>query len=121
MRSNLDQTLGRLLQEVAAGTEPQISPVSCGFCLPWRWKGSSVRTDLMMGSRVCPWAKAAIAPTHRSVLQVQGESPSGAVGRRRQRGMGRDVFCTACAVVLCKGREAIEPEMFVCLFVLVGE
>lgn len=75
----------------------------------------------MMGSRVCPWAKAAIAPTHPSVMLVQGESPSGVMGRRRQRGMGRDVFCTACAVVLCKGREAIKPEMFVCWFVLVGE
>ena len=75
----------------------------------------------MTGFRVCPWAKPAIAPTHRSVVQVQGESLSGLVGCRRQGDMGRDVFCTAYAVVLCKGREAIKPEMFVSLFVLVGE
>lgn len=35
--------------------------------------------------------------------------------------MGRVVFFTAYAVVLCKGREAIKPEMFVCFLVHVGE
>lgn len=75
----------------------------------------------MTGSRVCSWAKPTIAPTHQTVVRVQGESPSGVAGCGRQGGMGRDVFFTACAVVFCKGRETIKPEVFVCLFALVGE
>jgi len=42
----LVQSLRRLLQEMADGSELQTPPVSSGFCLPWRWKGSSVGTDL---------------------------------------------------------------------------